>query len=60
MWPDFQSAWLAAHCANIKRYRRILESYLTPEERAFVKRRIREEEAAIAHATERLPPETVE
>ena len=36
-----------AHRTNIERYRRILETYLTADERRFVERRLNEEQAAL-------------
>ena len=47
MSSDLQSALITTHRANVERYRRILGSYLTVEERAFVERRIAEEETAL-------------
>jgi hypothetical protein len=35
------------HRTNIAKYRRILGTYLTPEERQFVERRLAEEQAAL-------------
>jgi hypothetical protein len=48
---------LAAHKGNVRRYRRILDTYLTDFERQFVEHRLYEEEDAIAHL---LSKETVE
>jgi hypothetical protein len=45
------SAFCFAHQSNIKRYRTILQTYLTDEERAFVQRRLLEEEAALLKLT---------
>ena len=42
MYPE-HSARISAHRNNIARYRRILGSGLTPLERAYVERRISEE-----------------
>ncbi len=36
-----------AYRANIVRYKKILATYLTAEERRFVERRLREEQAAL-------------
>jgi hypothetical protein len=47
MTSDLNKALRAAHRANIDRYRRILESYLTEHERQFVEQRIAEEQQAI-------------
>ncbi|MEJ2434977.1 MAG: hypothetical protein P8Y53_18140 [Pseudolabrys sp.] len=37
----------SAHCANIDRYRRLLQTHLTDHERQFVERRIAEEQEAL-------------
>lgn len=47
MTSDHRTALRSAHRANIGRYRRLLETYLTDLEREFVKRRIAEEQAAL-------------
>lgn len=47
MSSEFDSAMQFAHRANIDRYRKLLESYLTAEERRFVERRLAEEQAAL-------------
>lgn len=47
MMSDHRTALLSAHRANIGRYHRLLETYLTDLERDFVKRRIAEEQAAL-------------
>ena len=36
-----------AHKANIEKYQKILETYLTAEERQFVERRLNEEKTAL-------------
>jgi hypothetical protein len=48
---DIDSAFFFAHQLNIKRYRKILQTYLTDEERAFVQRRLFEEEEALLKLT---------
>jgi hypothetical protein len=45
------SALLFAHKANINRYRSLLKTYLTDNERKFVERRIGEEEKALFEIT---------
>jgi hypothetical protein len=47
MGPDIQNAFVFAHQANIERYRKILETYLTTDERHFVESRLAEEQAAL-------------
>ena len=47
MWSELQTAKVSAYRKNVIRYRTILNSYLTPLERAFVEHRIAEEEAAL-------------
>jgi hypothetical protein len=44
--PD--QAFLFAHRANIERYEKLLQTYLTEYERAFIQRRLEEERRAIA------------
>lgn len=44
---ELQTKLELAHRANIDRYRRILETYLTDEERDFVELRLAEEQAAL-------------
>lgn len=46
MASDIQNNLLFAHKTNIERYRRILQTHLTPEERFFVERRLNEEQTA--------------
>ena len=48
MATELESALASAHRANIERYRRILGTYLTAEERRFVEGRLAEEEKALA------------
>lgn len=40
-------AQLSAHCNNIERYRRLLETNLSDIERQFIQRRLKEEAAAV-------------
>ena len=47
MTSDLSKALRSAHRANIDRYRRLLQTHLTDDERQFVERRIAEEEAAL-------------
>jgi hypothetical protein len=47
MASDLEAKLLWAHQANIERYRNILRSFLTAEERRFVSRRLAEEQAAL-------------
>lgn len=44
---DINSALVAAHRANIGRYRRLLQTELTDLERAFIQRRLAEEHRAL-------------
>ena len=46
---DIQDNLLFAHKMNIERYQRILATYLTADERRFVERRLKEEQAALEH-----------
>lgn len=41
------TAFEFAHQANIERYCKILQTHLTAQERAFIERRLAEEQAAI-------------
>ena len=45
---------LFAHKANIERYRKILETFLTAEEEGFVKRRLAEEQTALYQLSNRI------
>ena len=47
-----------AHRANIARYQKILATYLTPEERRFVERRLAEEQAALQQLAWNIAPES--
>jgi hypothetical protein len=40
---DLEALLIAAHQANIDRYREILASYLSPQERAVIEQRVSEE-----------------
>jgi hypothetical protein len=54
MTSDMQKVLEFAHRANIDRYRRLLKTYLTVNERQFIERRLGDEEKAlieIAHRT---------
>ena len=44
------------HRENIARYRRILETYLTAEERSFIERRLREEQTELEQVAVRIGP----
>jgi hypothetical protein len=46
-----------ARRSNIARYRRILATYLTAEERRFVERRLAEEQVAFQKLVWRIAPE---
>jgi len=39
------------HQANIERYRRIIKTHLTENERQFIERRLAEEQHALQHVT---------
>jgi hypothetical protein len=45
---------LFAHKANIQRYRKILETFLTAEEEGFVKRRLAEKQTALDQLANRI------
>lgn len=45
--PELEASMLFAHRANIERYRKLLRTTLTAHERAFVKQRLAEEQAAL-------------
>jgi len=47
MVVDTRDNLLFAYKANIERYRKILETFLSAEEEAFVKRRLVEEQIAL-------------
>ena len=44
------------HWENIARYRRILGTYLTAEERRFIERRLREEQTELEQVAVRIRP----
>ena len=47
-----EASFLFAYRANIERYEKLLQTYLTDHERAFIERRLHEEQQAIAQLTE--------
>ena len=47
MTLDMQNALVFAHRANINRYRKLLNTHLTVNERQFIERRLGEEEKAL-------------
>jgi hypothetical protein len=47
MSKDWATAFQFAHQANIERYRKLLRTHLTDTERAFVERRLNEEQRAL-------------
>jgi hypothetical protein len=56
MLPDLETALLAAHRANIARYRQILDADLPAEQRRFVAERLSQEQAAIERLIARDAP----
>jgi len=54
MSPEAENEFVFALRANIERYQRILETYLTTEERRFVERRLAEEKAALQELAQPL------
>lgn len=50
---DLRNAFPFARRANVERYRRLLSTYLTENEREFVERRLAEEEAALRDIVQR-------
>ena len=44
---DASALWTWVHRANIERYRRMMNTPLSPAERRFIEQRIAEEEAAL-------------
>jgi hypothetical protein len=54
MMLDTRDNLLFAHKANIERYRKILGTFLTAEEKGFVKRRLAEEQTALDQLAERI------
>jgi hypothetical protein len=56
MMIDQKLARLRAHCNNVLRYRRLLATRLTDLERAYIERRLEEEQASMdALSQETLP-----
>jgi hypothetical protein len=51
MISDLNKALRSAHQANIDRYRWLLQTHLTEQERQFVERRIAEEQQALRQIT---------
>lgn len=47
MTSEMRRALMLAHRTNIDRYRRLLKTYLTGNERQFIERRLNEEEEAL-------------
>ena len=54
MMSDTRDNLLFAYKANIERYRKILETFLTAEEEGFVKRRLAEEQTALDQLADRI------
>ena len=50
---DEQFARLRAHRNNVLRYRKLLATYLSDLERAYIERRLSEERASMAALTQR-------
>jgi hypothetical protein len=59
MMMDENLARLRAHRNNIHRYRRLLATQLTDLERAYIERRLNEEQAAMAALSEETFPFTL-
>lgn len=59
MMMDENLAHLRAHRNNIHRYRRLLATQLTDLERAYIERRLKEEQAAMAALSEETFPFTL-
>jgi hypothetical protein len=59
MMIDENLARLRAHRNNIHRYRRLLATQLTDLERAYIERRLTEEQAAMAALSEETFPLTL-
>ena len=53
MTSDLQQVILFAHRANIDRYRRLLKTDLTVNERQFIERRLGEEEEALMEVVQK-------
>ena len=56
MTSDLVSTLRWAHEANIQRYQRLLETFLTDNERRFVERRIAEEREALRQVAGNMNP----
>jgi hypothetical protein len=56
MMIDENLARLRAHCNNVHRYRRLLATKLTVLERAYIERRLQEEQDAFAALSEETFP----
>ena len=54
MMSDTRDSFLFAHKANIERYRKILQTFLTAEEEGFVRRRLAEEQTALDQLAVRI------
>jgi hypothetical protein len=59
MMMDENLARLRAHRNNVHRYRRLLATQLTDLERAYIERRLNEEQAAMAALSEETFPFTL-
>jgi hypothetical protein len=53
MTSNLQNSLIYAHRANIDRYRMLLKTYLTGNERQFIERRLGEEEKALMEIAQR-------
>lgn len=53
---DKKLALIRAKAANVRRYRRLLQTQLTELERDYVQRRLNEEEDALSAATSETQP----
>ena len=56
MSKDLATAFQYAREANITRYRKLLDTHFTDIERAFVKRRLAEEQSALQQITRSAEP----
>jgi hypothetical protein len=54
-----ETAQQYAHRQNLARYRRLLDTHLTAEERRFVERRLAEEQAALRRLSGSAAPEDI-
>lgn len=48
---EIEASFSFAHRANIERYKKLLGTYLTDDERVFVQRRLEEEKAGLRRQT---------